>query len=197
MYIYLNVFLIIKQKEGVKMTGTKEVKKEEEITSPSSIADNIANEVKKVLDRHANETIEVKKYAYGHDEIINVDTYKFSISSREKDSVSMESSRFGTLHVAIFGDNSIGVRVNFDYVDIPLRYRYGVLKYDPNRTNPYSALKSLVGDLGETIKKKEDGFKTAKRYQINISTYDEWGDPMKEGSYHYESYENNTTRIRQ
>jgi len=173
-------------------TKTKDANKEERITSHNSIADNIANEVKNVLDRHVSEreTTEVKKYAYRHKKIINADIYEFSISYREKsyrekDSVSV-ANNFGILHVAIYRNNSIQVGVSFDYESIPLRYGYVIFNYYLNRTNSLSALERLVGDLGETIKEM-NVFKTAKRYQIDISTYDKWGNHMKEGSF-YDSY---------
>jgi len=181
-------------------TKTKDAKEEEKITSPNSIAENIANdianEVKKVLDSHApeGETIEVKKYKSGYEKIIDADTYEFSIFP----SGYGIQHNFGWLNVAIYRDNRIWVGVSFNYGDMPLRDKYMRVTFGPNRTTyPYLALRNLVRNLGDTIKEM-NVFKTAKIGQIDIDTYDPIsGDPVWGGSYHYERHKNNKTGIRQ
>jgi len=187
--VYISKMLTIKQKEGVKMNGTKtkDANKEERITLHNSIAENIANGVKEGLNRHASEgkTTEVKIFEHNAD----TDKYVFSISSREKDSASVEDN-FGRLNVTFIGDNSIKVVLKFDNRGMPLNKFWTPPMYSPNLPYSYLAL-----DLGDTIKEKVDGFETAI---IDISTYDgDMNNPIKEGSYYYKRHKNNKTGIRQ
>jgi len=168
-------------------TKTKDAKEEEKITSPNSIAENIANGVKEGLNRHVSEgkTTEVEIFEHNAD----TDKYVFSIYSRERDSDSVRNY-FGRLDVAIYGGNSIKVVLKFDNRGMPLNKFWTPPMYSPNLPYSYLAL-----DLGDTIKEKVDGFETAI---IDISTYDgDMNNPIKEGSYHYERHKNNKTGIRQ
>jgi len=181
--------LTIKQKEGVKMNGTKtkDANKEERITSHNSIAYNIANEVKEGLNRHASEgkTTEVKIFEHNAD----TDKYLFFIYSRERDFV-YDEEKFGILNVTFIGDNSIKVVLKFDNRGMPLNKFWTPPMYSQNLPYSYLAL-----DLGDTIKEKVGGFETAI---IDISTYDgDMNNPIKEGSYHYERHKNNKTGVRQ
>jgi len=165
-YIYLNAFLIIKQKliirqkEGVKMIVTKNVKED-----MSRIEDKIANEVKEVLTRYVSEkaVIEMKKRDNG---ILILDRRNYLKGGTYPEGVGAD---VGRLDVSIFPkDNYITIQVElkFDYLPLPLETKY-------------SDLKKLVNDLVKTIKEEADKF---KEYDILIITLLSDNTPIKEGS---------------
>jgi len=159
MYIYLNAFLITKQKEGVKMPVTKNVKED-----TSRIEDKIANEVKEVLTRYVSKkaVIDMKKWDNG---IHILDRRNYVNGGIYPDG---EGRSVGLLGVSILPkDSYISIQVGFEFDHMPL----------PRETK-YSDLKKLKEDLVKTIKEEADKF---KEYRIRITTLYSDNTPVREG----------------